>query len=357
MGARLSPETEAALRKLAREIGNSRGLDDDAQEELYGHLEDKTLGYLSGEDGITEADAVLLTREHFGDPGAFPEALAQMPTPFRSSVSLPRRLAAVAVLTLAVGVAFSVVRLLIALCLDRESAVVFFGPAGRPWMFVLEAISLGVIFLRLQRWRTLERRGSRVWYQNCPGSIFAFCVVALIFLDWCVPGVRLDQVAAAAGLEQFLYSLRRPPHPIIYSYYFLIAVDWAPNLIAPMLWIWWGEQRQYRTKATMLSAVAWAGFNTTMMVPMAVFGNPVYLLGPTDSRYTMYVAMGRFAIQSTWGLAPERPLVTVVAWGYMAFVLALFAGTAAVMYLLPSWTMSVLGRIRRTEIRLRPVAR
>jgi len=94
MDSQLSPETETTLRKLAQEIGRSRGLGDDAQEELYGHLEDKTLGYQSGEEGLSEADAVLLTREHFGDPGAFPE-LGTKAEPFRSPVSLPRRLAAV----------------------------------------------------------------------------------------------------------------------------------------------------------------------------------------------------------------------------------------------------------------------
>jgi hypothetical protein len=357
MGSQLSPETEAALRKLAREIGRARSLGEDAQEELYGHLEDKTLGYLSGEDGITEADAVLLTREHFGDPGAFPEAVAQAQLPFRSSVSLPRRLAAVAVLTLTLGVAVSVLKLLVAMCLDTGSALVFFGSAGRASIFLFEAVSLGAIFMLLRRWRTLERRGSRVWYQNCAGSVFTFAVGALILLKWCIPGVRADDAAFSAGHEQFLYSLARTQHPIIYVYLY-IAVDWALNLIAPMLWIWWGEQRTKRTRAIMLSAAIWVGFNTAAFVPSIVIGAPMYLLGETAARFGMHEVIPLDSIKRAFGLTPEAHVATLIAaMGYFAVALAVIAGIATVIYVLLGRGVHTLRKLRSIEVHWRPAAR
>ena len=45
-------------------------LDAEIQEELYGHMQDKLIAYLDGEEALAEADAFILVREHFGNPSA-----------------------------------------------------------------------------------------------------------------------------------------------------------------------------------------------------------------------------------------------------------------------------------------------
>src|SRR5271170_1985610 len=55
------------IRALCRDLAARQGLDDEARDELCGHMEDKLMGYLSGEVKITEEDALLLVRSHFGD--------------------------------------------------------------------------------------------------------------------------------------------------------------------------------------------------------------------------------------------------------------------------------------------------
>lgn len=111
MDEQLSSDTIASLRDLAAEIGRAQSLNDDEQAELYGHLEDKTLGYLSGEEGLSEADAVLLTREHFGLSSASPEAWRHADVPVRSGMFV-RRLAAIAIYDLSLGSVLSSVTIL-----------------------------------------------------------------------------------------------------------------------------------------------------------------------------------------------------------------------------------------------------
>ena len=68
MPENISPETMESIRALCRRISVAHDLNDEIQRELYTHMEDKLLGYLSGGEKVTEEDAFILVREHFGDP-------------------------------------------------------------------------------------------------------------------------------------------------------------------------------------------------------------------------------------------------------------------------------------------------
>ncbi|MBN1293218.1 MAG: twin-arginine translocase subunit TatC [Candidatus Latescibacteria bacterium] len=71
----ISPEMSEKIQQFCRNISETYNFDEDIQEELYGHIEDKMLGYLSGEEPLTEDDAFVLVREHFGDSAAVRELL------------------------------------------------------------------------------------------------------------------------------------------------------------------------------------------------------------------------------------------------------------------------------------------
>jgi hypothetical protein len=71
---------EPALRKirsLCQELAARHGLDDAARDELCDHLESKLAGYLDGSVKITEDDALLLVRGHFGDADKIARRLAR----------------------------------------------------------------------------------------------------------------------------------------------------------------------------------------------------------------------------------------------------------------------------------------
>ncbi|HEY8747047.1 MAG TPA: hypothetical protein VIM11_03665 [Tepidisphaeraceae bacterium] len=62
--------TDDAVRKirdLCQELADRHGLDRELRDEMCGHLEDKLAGYLRGDVRISEDDALLLVRAHFGN--------------------------------------------------------------------------------------------------------------------------------------------------------------------------------------------------------------------------------------------------------------------------------------------------
>ncbi len=67
MNTPLNNDTQQRARELARTITVAHDLDPEIQEELYGHIEDKLLAYKNGEERITDEDAFILVREHFGN--------------------------------------------------------------------------------------------------------------------------------------------------------------------------------------------------------------------------------------------------------------------------------------------------
>jgi hypothetical protein len=74
----LSPELEREISELCKKIAASRGLSSEVEEELYGHLEDKALGYIGGDESLSDADVALLIKEHFGDQGNLKAMLGEI---------------------------------------------------------------------------------------------------------------------------------------------------------------------------------------------------------------------------------------------------------------------------------------
>ncbi len=362
MDKRLSSESEAALHVLAREIGRRRRLDNEAVEELYGHLEDKTLGYLSGEENLSEADAVLLTREHFGDPGAFPEPEAK-PARFQSPVSLPRRLAALAVLTLAVGIALSAVKLLVALGLQASVSVALFDGRNLPTISVRLALYAGVIFLVLRMWLSRERRGARLWYQDRSPFWFAWMIPALIALRWCIPNVHVDSAAFAAHQEAFLYAALHMPRSLYMTFFGLLLVT---AMLPSVLWVWWADRHAYNAKTVAIAVLACIGLSAATaaitFVPSMMCGYPIYLIGDTESVIT-------FLTSATSGAALDDALKDTSRGGFAATALALraegykliaggsYASVAALLYLVAGAGSRILRRYGGTMIHVRPAAR
>ena len=64
----ISAETQESIQKFCLKISIAYDLDEEIQEELSSHIEDKLLMYLNGELKLSEQDALVLVREHFGKP-------------------------------------------------------------------------------------------------------------------------------------------------------------------------------------------------------------------------------------------------------------------------------------------------
>ena len=116
----ISPETVERIRALCRQISVAHNLDDEIQRELFSHMEDKLLGYLSGEEKVTEEDAFILMREHFGKPEVIKSMLNETHG-MQATVSLMRRLGAIAVASLAVGCVIQLFQMVYGMVILSES--------------------------------------------------------------------------------------------------------------------------------------------------------------------------------------------------------------------------------------------
>ena len=63
----ISPKIYDKITAFCSDISVAYNLDEEIQAELRGHFEDKVLAYLNGDETLTEQDAYLLVREHFGN--------------------------------------------------------------------------------------------------------------------------------------------------------------------------------------------------------------------------------------------------------------------------------------------------
>jgi hypothetical protein len=239
MDKQLSPETEKVLRTLAQEIGGSRGLGDESLEELYGHLEDKTLGYLSGEDGITEADAVVLARKHFDSSVSLFEVGGGSSIPVRSATFV-RRLAAMAVIDLALGVALTSV-VLGPMFMGRSVPTMDW--SGVLWLGLPAVFAAAYMFWTWRRGRNADQP---VWYLRWKRQTFVLVLGMLLVVHWWLPGrqdflglprVSLDHLPSVFGLTGVLFLG--------------LPVLWA------WIWVRWTAQPNRSVTALVACGFAW----------------------------------------------------------------------------------------------------
>ena len=65
------------IRALCKELADRRGVSAETRDELCGHMEDKLMGYLKGEERVSVEDALVLVRAHFGDVEQVGQELAR----------------------------------------------------------------------------------------------------------------------------------------------------------------------------------------------------------------------------------------------------------------------------------------
>jgi len=147
-------ESSRKIEAFCRDLALRHDLDAQTADELRGHLEDKILGYLSGEVKLTEEDALLLTAAHFGDAQKIAGLLGRwVPEPAELAPRQRRlRLAAAATaLLMLLGLPACVLAIAGGFRLSLEAAGVF---------AVFEAgILLSVRADLLSRWQRLTAAG------------------------------------------------------------------------------------------------------------------------------------------------------------------------------------------------------
>ena len=175
MNTPLNDDTQQKARELARQITVAHDLDPEIQEELYGHIEDKLLAYKSGEERISDEDAFILVREHFGDAKVI-RGLLQEVHAGAVQATLVRRVLALVLVLLAAGWVFAGLS-----ALAHMISIPYFDPNSLPSAFRF----IFIPSTRLAFLSCLELLGScgvgndTCAWEDRPGS------VAGQYLAWC----------------------------------------------------------------------------------------------------------------------------------------------------------------------------
>lgn len=175
----LNDTTQQKARDLARKITVAHDLDPEIQEELYGHIEDKLLAYKSGEERISDEDAFILVREHFGDAKVLRSMFAEVHEA-AATLALGRLIGAACVITLAMAWLCTLLALPfqgLALYLLEHGATD--GAVIPPVAFLLyhamvPVLPLGVA-LAFIYWRKRLESGQRPWFYRWSKWDFLRC--------------------------------------------------------------------------------------------------------------------------------------------------------------------------------------
>jgi len=176
MDDRLGQDTNEAIQELCKKISVAHNLDVEIQEELQGHMEDKLIAYLNGEEELDEKDAFILVREHFGEPAVVKGLLRDVHA-YEAQVSFGRRISA-ALITSTIVMCF---------CFGITRMVLQAWPAARGigGFSITNSMAtiavLGVSWLLLWNWQRRLDAGHSTWFLSWrPTGIVTMAVCSLV---------------------------------------------------------------------------------------------------------------------------------------------------------------------------------
>ena len=237
----LEESTQAKARELARQITVAHDLDSEIQEELYGHIEDKLLAYMSGEESVTEEDALLLVRKHFGDTRTL-RSLLQDVHVAAVHVGMGRKVMALFITGGCVGAVAKAGQSLFNLGVFA---------AGIPLDFVVYKLfglafavaMLAVLFSMLSRWKHAAASGNQPWYLHWPLSRLAVSVALVGLSMLAIPSVQVQHGG-------------NTPLPLGV----LMFVAMVGLLVASCaIWLWWVDIPPRQTRSLFSAGAMWLG--------------------------------------------------------------------------------------------------
>ncbi len=276
MDKSLSSDTKKQMRDLCRKISVAHDLDTVIQEELFGHMEDKFLAYLSGEETVTEDDALILVREHFGDPAVL-KGLLQDVHVKEVHVNFVRRVAAIVAANLGVlvvaGLLICLLDMLLVLWTSQSvSENNLLGLRHYCAEFIYAACRVVLLWLVLRHWQRHLQAGRKPWFLKWHFFSVTVTIVGLLVLIRLVPDVRMAAGVLGTWARPSLFQWLMTPLAI------------SLTLLWPVVWLWWLDMAPRRTRVIVYGLIAWLVFCT--VVVLSPFGLPLpqitMLIGASD---------------------------------------------------------------------------
>ncbi|GMV90806.1 MAG: hypothetical protein AMXMBFR82_05840 [Candidatus Hydrogenedentota bacterium] len=278
-----SSEIQERLRALCRQITVAEEIDPEIQEELMSHVEDRFNGYLHGKDPITEEDAFLLVREHFGNPAVVKELLQHAHVQ-EATVSLGRRPAAIAMLGLG---CYGAGRILNAFTLSVLLALSSGAPALQPYvgmvwtLYNVTLITLLVAFtwFVVLHWERQVARGERPWFIRWTPVRIWQCLAGALLLFCMVPSI---------GISTGNFGTSGPTAGVF------VALAFLAIIVQSVAWLWWCDRPPRIKRNLSYATLAW--------ILLGIYGAmPFLVLSVSNEGSPGSLHLGQFA-DATWSL-------------------------------------------------------
>jgi hypothetical protein len=311
----LSPETSRKLDAAARALSKKHRLEDAARAELRAKMESKLLAYLSGGEKLTEENAFVLVREHFGDPEEVKVMLENVHAE-EAQVSMVRRIGAITVVFMGIWcmyflVAFMLYSLLYVLHFPTSGLSVSLEIAKRiPWIVVYTSAIVMLIM-----WRNREHEPRPPWYMRVNPWYFvplSFLLSFIIIFGFSFPAYQKTEPSFWNQFPFFTYSSSLS----IYH----VEID---LIVGGFLWIWWLSLVDRKAIGFITGLSAWMIFQyilniwlgiiiellngNSLLVSLPVLLNPKYIVGP-EVMITALVAAVSFLIFSVLYAAGDKAM-------------------------------------------------
>ncbi len=319
----LRPDTLERIRALCAKISVSFDLDPDIQEELRGHLEDKLLAYMSGEERLTEDDAFILVREHFGSPAAI-KTLFQGVHTQRYHAGFARRIVAALAATSGVLIAQSALFLLMTLALILWADRYGVSDAARVFLAVVMATiqAAGAVLTGyvLYRWQQRLNEGFQPWFVRWPMPAMAALVIAMALVQRAIP------TAHAGPLLSFDPY---PPAAWVAYLYFVACVE-TSLVIVCLMWLWWCDRPPRTPRALVYALAAWMAVQCLgFLIPPPQLSICITEYGLPFKGVFAYIDIAQGPLADnflTWYLRWEIPGTIRLYAGVQVFIMCVFAG-------------------------------
>ena len=219
MSYELAPDVALKVDRLVEEVAGRRGIGGELRDELRGHVEDKILAYLSGDEALTQADAFILAREHFGATGDLRVALGNKPAK-RDLKELQRRIGAVMSATLIGSIASMLGAIIAGLVASGNAAVIV---AASFFTYI------GVTGGLLLAWHRGESVKNHAWFVDWRAAKLVAMIAGLFVAEEAVSGFRA--FAMVEYVQQHPLSIDLQTF-VPYLLFLLLATHC-------ILWLWW----------------------------------------------------------------------------------------------------------------------
>ncbi len=273
----ISTDIEKKIHHLCDEIASAEDLSEELHTELYTHIEDKVLGYLSGEELLSDEDAFLLAEAHFGDRALVRFQLEDV-HPVKGATGFMRRLAVPIMVYLCLITLYSSVFSLLAFAEGEAISAVTFHEVI---IFFASVSFIFVQFKVLGSWKRRELAGEDLWYQTWSvRKLYAAIVILCVVLSLLSTVRILVWLAISDPEQELVFQL---------SSLYTNVILYAPSMATLIAWYMWFDVKP-RARGT----IVFVGLAFVVMQGIfSIVSSPVWML-PSSYKTGFVLMEGQF---------------------------------------------------------------